>query len=69
MVQNVCSTADRTFRIVVGLALLSLLFLLNGSWAYLGLFGIVPLVTVVIRYCPISHMLGISTCSLKHSHS
>jgi hypothetical protein len=33
---------DRTVRIVVGLALLSLVFLLNGSGRWLGLIGVVP---------------------------
>ena len=69
MIHNVCSPADRTFRIVVGLLFLSMFLFLPGNWSYLGLVGLIPLVTVVIRYCPISHMLGINTCRVKHSTS
>lgn len=43
---------DRTLRIVVGLALLSLYFLLDGNARYWGLIGIVPILTGTFRWCP-----------------
>lgn len=56
---------DRTLRIVVGLALLSLFFLLEGNARYWGLIGIVPILTGFFRFCPVYPLLGISTCPMK----
>lgn len=56
---------DRVLRIVVGLALLSLLFVLDGNARYWGLVGIVPLLTGFLRFCPMYSLLGISTCPLQ----
>lgn len=52
---------DRVIRIIVGLALLSLLFLLEGSSRWLGLIGIVPLATAFLRYCPLYSVFRINT--------
>ena len=54
--------ADRFIRVVVGLALLSAIFLLDGKERWLGLIGIVPLLTAVVRFCPLYTVLGIRTC-------
>jgi Protein of unknown function (DUF2892) len=56
---------DRTLRIVAGLALLSLFFLLEGNARYWGLIGIVPILTGTFRWCPAYLPFGISTCSIK----
>jgi hypothetical protein len=29
----------------------------------------VPILTVIVGYCPISHMLGASTCTMKEHHA
>jgi hypothetical protein len=60
-------TADRAIRIIIGLALLSLLFLLQGNARWLGLIGIVPLGTGLTRRCPAYTLLGTSTCETKTS--
>ncbi len=66
MTQNVGS-ADRIFRIVAGLVLLSLLFVLDGSARWFGLIGIVPLATAAMGWCPLYTVLGIKTCpTAKH---
>jgi hypothetical protein len=67
MTANVGQT-DRVLRIVVGLALLSLVFLLDGGLRWIGLVGIVPLVTGIAGSCPGYSLLGVSTCSVKPSH-
>jgi hypothetical protein len=54
---------DRNIRIVVGLAVLSLVFLLDGAVRWLGLIGLVPLVTAAAGYCPLYAILGVSTCA------
>lgn len=53
-------TIDRIVRIVVGLAILSLVFV--GPKTLWGLVGLVPLFTGLARNCPLYSLLGISTC-------
>ena len=56
---------DRFVRIIVGIGLLSLLFLFNGDVRLLGLIGIVPLATGLAGYCALYSMLGLNTCRGK----
>jgi hypothetical protein len=55
-------TADRVIRIVLGLALLSAVFVLDGQERWFGLIGFVPLLTAAVRICPLYAVLGIRTC-------
>jgi Protein of unknown function (DUF2892) len=64
MKQNVGS-ADKIVRIVLGLGLLSLLFLLEAPMKYLGLIGLVPLLTSLMGWCPLYALLGMNTCKVK----
>ena len=50
---------ERFIRLVVGVIMLFLGLYLRSWW---GIIGLVPLITGAIRYCPISAVLGISTC-------
>jgi len=52
---------DKVVRVVIGLGLLSLVFVLEGSTRWLGLIGLVPLATVAISWCPVYTILGIKT--------
>ena len=63
MTANVGSI-DRILRIVVGLALLSLVFI--GPQTMWGLVGLVPLATGLFRFCPAYTLLGVSTCSARN---
>lgn len=56
---------DRILRIVVGLGLLSLVFILEGNARWWGLVGIVPILTGTFRFCPAYLPLGMSTCSTE----
>jgi len=56
---------DRAVRIVLGLVLLSLVFVGPKTW--LGLLGLVPLLTGALGSCPLYSLLGISSCPLKTS--
>ena len=58
-------TIDRTIRIILGLGLLSLFFILEGGVRYIGLIGIIPLATAAMRSCPLYSVLGISSCPVK----
>ena len=60
MTQNV-GTVDGVIRIVVGLVLLSLVFILEGNARWWGLIGLVPLVTGSIGWCALYIPLGIDT--------
>lgn len=50
---------DRALRVIVGLGLLSLVFV--GPQTLWGLVGIVPLATAAIGFCPAYRLFGIST--------
>lgn len=65
MKRNV-GNADRGIRIVVGLVLLSLVFILEGNARWWGLVGLVPLVTGLIGWCALYVLLGIDTCRSGH---
>lgn len=52
-------TVDRILRIVVGLGLLSIIFV--GPQTLWGLVGLVPLVTALVGFCPAYRLLGICT--------
>ncbi|MFC2967138.1 YgaP family membrane protein [Acidimangrovimonas pyrenivorans] len=57
---------DRVLRIIVGVALLVLFFLLpNAGYRWWLLLGIIPLVTGLMSSCPLYSILGINTCSRK----
>lgn len=54
---------DRILRIVVGLVLLSLIFVGPKTWW--GLVGVIPLATAFMRNCPAYSLLGVNTCEKK----
>lgn len=57
--------ADRAFRIVLGLALLSLTVV--GPQSAWGFFGLVPLLTGIVGSCPLYTLLGFSTCPMRRT--
>jgi hypothetical protein len=52
---------DGALRVVLGLAILSLLVVGPRTWW--GLLGLIPLVTAIAGTCPIYTLFGINTCS------
>ena len=54
---------DRIARVVVGLVLIALAA--TGTVGVWGWIGVVPLLTGLIRWCPLYPLLGISSCPLK----
>ena len=62
MTQNL-GGIDRVLRIVVGLALIALVFV--GPETDWGWIGLVPLATALIGYCPAYRVFGIRTCKRK----
>lgn len=66
MVHNVGS-ADKVIRVIIGLALLSMLFWVPGGAKYWGLIGLVPLATVAMGWCPAYSLVGLSTAKREQS--
>lgn len=56
-------TIDRAVRILVGLALISLVFV--GPETPWGWIGLLPLATGLLGWCPPYALLGINTCGVK----
>jgi hypothetical protein len=54
-------TVDRVIRVVVGLVLLSLVFILDGSVRWWGLVGLLPLATGLFGWCALYVPFGIDT--------
>jgi hypothetical protein len=54
-------TLDRVIRVVLGIALLSLAFVGPKTW--IGLVGVVPLLTGIVGFCPLYRLVGIRTSS------
>ena len=54
---------DRILRVIVGAALIALVFV--GPQTAWGWVGLVPLVTGLAGTCPAYSLLGINTCGLK----
>ena len=53
---------DQIIRVVLGLVLIALAATdILGNWAYIGL---IPLLTGMIRWCPLYMIAGVQTCPL-----
>lgn len=52
---------DRIIRIILGLIILALWFVLQGNAQYLALIGLIPLITGIIGWCPLYIIFGIDT--------
>lgn len=58
-------TVDRAVRVALGIAFVSLFFIFDSPLRWLGLIGVIALVTALIGYCPLYSLLGISSCSVN----
>ncbi len=56
-------TLDRVLRVIVGLALIAIVFV--GPKTPWGWVGLVPLLTGLVGTCPLYTILGVRTCKLK----
>ncbi len=55
---------DRVLRVVLGLALLALVF--AGPHTPWGWLGLIPLATGLVGFCPLYRLVGIDTCRLAN---
>ena len=62
---------DKVLRIIVGIALLA--FAATGmpatGYNWIGWFGIVPLATAFMNFCPLYTVLGMNTCPISERKS
>ncbi|MDR3585533.1 MAG: DUF2892 domain-containing protein [Desulfosporosinus sp.] len=56
---------ERIIRLILGLIVLSLWFVLQGNTKYLALIGLIPLITAILGWCPLYSIFGINTCKRK----
>lgn len=63
MVRTNEGTADRLLRVIIGLALLVMVFF--GPQTPWGWIGLVLLMTGVVGFCPIYRLFGIDTCRVR----
>ena len=64
MNQNV-GGLDRAIRIVAGVFILSLFFVLSEEYRWWALVGVVPLLTGSIGWCPAYLPFGVRTCTMR----
>jgi len=58
-----CNVGKSEQAIRIGLGILIVLAgLYYNSWW--GLIGLMPIITGIIRYCPVSDIFGVSTCEV-----
>jgi len=57
---------DAIIRYIVGIALLLVLVLTESPWRWLGLIGIIPIVTAATNFCPLWRVCGVNT--REHGH-
>lgn len=62
MTANV-GTADRVVRLLIGLGLLAWFFFGTSEMRWLGLIGVVPVLTAAAGWCPAYRLLGLSSCA------
>lgn len=60
MKQNM-SSLDRIIRIIVGIALLGVLVFVSGGIRWIGLVGLIPLLTGIVGFCPLYALFKIKT--------
>ncbi|CAN1523143.1 Protein of unknown function DUF2892 [Sphingomonadaceae bacterium] len=52
--------ADRIARIILGVVLIALVFV--GPKTAWGWIGLAPLLTGLVRWCPLYRLIGVNTC-------
>ncbi len=61
MKKNV-GNVDKTIRIILGIGIIVMGI---GFQSWLGIIGVIPLITGIIGYCPLYSIFGISTCKIS----
>ncbi|MFN5129358.1 MAG: DUF2892 domain-containing protein [Sphingomonadaceae bacterium] len=63
MLKKNVGNPDRAFRIILGIGLISLVFV--GPRTAWGWVGVIPLLTAFVGTCPLYSLFGVNTCPKK----
>lgn len=63
MLKKNVGNPDRAFRIILGIGLISLVFI--GPRTAWGWVGVIPLLTAFVGTCPLYSLFGVNTCPKK----
>jgi len=55
---NNVENLDRIIRVLAGIALLGVVVFVPGNWRWVGLIGLVPLITELVGWCPVYAMFS-----------
>ncbi|MEN8908025.1 MAG: DUF2892 domain-containing protein [Clostridiales bacterium] len=58
-------TLDRIVRFILGLILFYLFFVIESNFKFIGLLGIVLILTSLFSFCGLYKIFGINTCKIK----
>jgi len=64
--QSNVGKVDAVIRYILGIVLLLMIVLTEGPWRWLGLIGIIPIVTAAVSFCPLWRLFGINTQESGH---
>lgn len=67
MMQMNIGHTDRLVRLTIAVILLGLAFVLPTPLKWISLIGLVPLLTGLIRWCPLYTLFGLNTCPMYRS--
>lgn len=56
---------NRSMKFIIGFLLLSALFWGNGSLKYLGIVGIIPILSGIFDVCPLCLIVGKKSCKIR----
>jgi hypothetical protein len=63
MLKKNVGNPDRAFRILLGIGLISMVFV--GPRTAWGWVGVIPLLTAFVGTCPLYSLFGVNTCPKK----
>ena len=55
---NNVENLDRIIRVLAGIALLGVVVFVPGNWRWVGMIGLVPLITGLVGWCPVYAMFS-----------
>ena len=58
--RNNIGSLDRTIRIILGILILCMWFVLPGNTKYFALIGLIPLITAIVGFCPLYSIFGLN---------
>jgi hypothetical protein len=60
---NIGST-DKFVRVAIGISIFSLALVLPSQLKLISLLGVIPILTALVRWCPLYTLFGLSTCPI-----